>query len=68
MTYEDFLNIQYEIDKEEDYYCWVCARHHHSKEDEENYARYTKRQEKITKFKRKVLTEALKNISKDYFK
>jgi len=68
MTYQEFLDIQYEIDKEEDYYCWVCAGHHHSEKDEEKYRYYQRRQKKINEFKRKVLSEALKNLSKDYFK
>ena len=68
MTYQEFLDIKYEIDKEEYYYCWVCASPHHSKEDEEKYEYYRKRLKKITEFKRKVLSEAVKNLSKDYFK
>lgn len=68
MTYQEFLDIQYEIDKEEDYYCWVCSTRPYSKENEEKFAHYRERQKKITEFKRKVLSEALKNLSKDYFK
>lgn len=68
MTYQEFLDIQYKVSKEEDYYCWVCASYHHSKEDEEKYKYYSEKQKKIADFKKKVLTEAIKNISKDFFK
>lgn len=67
MTYQEFLDIEYEIDKEEDYYGWVYSTRPYSKENEEKCAHYRERQKKITEFKRKVLTEALKNLSKDYF-
>ena len=68
MTYQEFLDIQYNIDRERDYYCWVVANYHHSKEDEDKYKYYKMKSQKISKFKKNVLTQALKNISKEYFK
>lgn len=68
MTYQEFLDIQYEIDKEENYYGWACSTRPYSEENEEKYKYYKEKQAKIIEFKRKVLSEALKNLSKDYFK
>lgn len=68
MTYTEFLNIEYEIDKEEDFYCWVYSTRRCTEEDKEKYKYYKEKKKKINEFKRKVLTEAVKNLSKDYFK
>ena len=68
MTYQDFLDIEYNISKEKSYYCWAVARPFHSKEDEEKYQYYIKKAEKIQKFKKEVLTKALVNVSENYFK
>lgn len=68
MTYTEFLDIEYEIDKEEDFYGWVCSTRYCAEGDKEKYKYYKERKKKINEFKRKVLTEAVKNLSKDYFK
>lgn len=69
MTYEEFVDIKNQTDREEGYYRWVCHLFyaHHSKEDEENYEYYRKKWNRINDFMTKVLTEALKDIPKDYF-
>lgn len=67
MTYKEFLKIEYNINKEKNYYCWVVANYCHSKDDEDKYEYYKMKSQKINNFKKKVLTEALKKISKDFF-
>lgn len=71
MTYKDFCDIVYEVDKEEDYYCYACAttfeKNPRYEEVRNKYEYYVKKHKKINDFKRKVLTEALKNLSKDFF-
>lgn len=68
MTYEEFSNIEYNICKEKNYYCYVLAHPHHTKEDEEKYNYYKQKLKRINNFKIKVLTQSLINISEDYFK
>lgn len=67
MTYEKFKDIEYMITSEKDWFCYACARTPHKKEHEEKYEEFRKRAKKISEFKKKVLTEALKNIPDNYF-
>lgn len=66
MTFKRFKQVENFISSEERYYCWVCARTH-SKEEEEKYEEFCKREKKISEFRKKVLTEALKKIPDNYF-
>jgi hypothetical protein len=67
MTYQEFKNIEYNVDKEEDFYCWVNACSKPREEDKIKYDYYQRKAEKIAKFKKEAITKALKNIPKDYF-
>lgn len=67
MTYQEFKDIEYNVDKEEDFYCWVNACRKPCEEDKIKYDYYQRRAKKIAKFKKEAITKALKNISKDYF-
>lgn len=66
MTFKQFKQIENYIDSKIHYYGWVCARSH-SKEEEEIYEEFCKREKKISEFRKKVLTEALKKIPDNYF-
>ena len=66
MTFARFKQIENFIDSEEHYYCWACARAH-SKKDEEKYEEFHQKANRIAKFRKEVLTEALKKLPDDYF-
>lgn len=67
MTYQKFLDIVYDTSKEKDYYGWVNATRKPTVKDQEKYSKYCNKMDKISKFKQKVLSEALKNLSDNYF-
>lgn len=67
MTYQKFKNIEYNVDKERDFYCWVNACRKPSEDDKTKYDYYEQKAEKIAKFKKEAITKALKNIPENYF-
>ena len=72
MTFQEYCDIVYEINKETDYYCYCYANTSKNSprfnEIEKKYKYYQKQSEKLYKFKKQVLTNAVKNLSKDFFK
>lgn len=72
MTFQEFCDISYEIDKETNYYCYCYATTSKNsprfEEIEKKYKYYQELSKKLHDFKKKVLTNAVKNLSKDFFK
>ena len=59
MTYKEFCDIEYYVDKEYHYY----LRH----QEDIKFPIFEKRYNKILEFRKKVITEALKNMPDNYF-
>lgn len=68
MTYDEFKAIEHRVIKERDFYCYKNAVDYYPKEEDiAKYNEYKERAKKIDNFKKKVITEALKKLSKDFF-
>lgn len=68
MTYRKFCNIEYDTEKEKDYFCrHLVNLTHHRPETGERYLYYMDKIQKINKFKKEVLTKALAELPDDFF-
>lgn len=68
MTYDEFKAIEYRVINERDYYCYKNAVDYYPKEEDiAKYNEYKERAKRIDNFKKKIITEALKKLPKDFF-
>ena len=68
MTYQKFRDIEYDTEKEKDYFCWNLAHLTHPKpENKEKYEYYTDKMRRINQFKKEVITKALAELPDDFF-
>ena len=65
MTWNEYCDIKYFIQKEYHYYLNSCGRY--QEKNKEDFEHYRKLENNIANFEKEIITEAIKNISKKDF-
>ena len=66
LTYKDYEDFKYNVDKEYYFYTHVCASHHHDKNDEEALDYYRRARRVLANFEKEAITERINKLSVNY--